>query len=70
MTSGEHLTLEEKDAVLRMASLKNPDGSWALTYQDIADRLRLHPITVSRIVRSAAVKWGKLHRWHPPGSDP
>ena len=63
MPSGTHLTLEDRDHILRLAGLVNPDGSWALTKVDISLRVGVHPITVDRVLRVAAVKWGKEHAW-------
>lgn len=63
MPSGTHLTIEDEARILRLAGLTNPDGTYALTYLDISERLGIHQITVSVVVRKAAVKWGKRCQW-------
>lgn len=64
MPSGCYLTVEDRDRILKLAGLRNPDGSWAMTYRDIGEKMKINPITVSCVIRLAGVKWGQEHAWH------
>ena len=63
MTSGEKLTEQQADAILRLASEMDADGNWRLSYRQIASRLQLSERTVRRWIREAAVKYGRLTAW-------
>ena len=65
MTSGKHLTLEDRDRILRLAGSRTDDGGWRWSYCQIAERCDVHAETVSAVVRLAAAKWWQEHRWHP-----
>jgi hypothetical protein len=65
MGSGTRITQEQVDAILRLAGEKNADDDWALTYEQIAERVSVHPRTIYRVVRQAAVRWGQLTAWMP-----
>lgn len=68
MTSGIKLTAAQAAAILRLASERDSDGNWLLTYEEIAERLDLNERTVRRWIREAAVRFGKL-TGQPPGKS-
>lgn len=55
MTSGRKLTMEQADAILRLAGETDEDGNWRLTYRQIAEKTGFHRHTVYRLVRRVAV---------------
>lgn len=61
MGSGRKLTREQVSRILRLAGQTDADGGYRLTYQQIATTLELHRRTVSRVIRRAAVEWGRCH---------
>jgi len=63
VTSGRKLTQEQIDAILRLAGLEREDGSWLLTYQQIADRVQVNERTVRRWIRKAAARLGASIGW-------
>ncbi len=64
VTSGRKLTLEQRDAILRLAGESDGNGGdWTLSYQQIADTLHISERTVRRCIRRAAVAFGRLTAW-------
>lgn len=61
--SGRKLTKDQVVRILRLAGETKEDGGYRLTYQQIAGELELHRRTVSRVIRRAAVDWGRCHGW-------
>ena len=58
--SGRKLTRAERATILRMVMQRDADGKWLLSYQEIADRLRLDRKTVAETVRWAAGQFQRL----------
>ena len=63
MTSGRKLTDELVSEILRLAGERDEGGRYRRSYVSIAETLDLHPRTVSRQIRLAAVAWGKHMAW-------
>jgi hypothetical protein len=64
MPSGTHLTIEDRDRILKLAGLRDSDGGFKLAYSQIAQLCGIHAETVSAVIRMAAVKWGQEHAYH------
>ena len=61
--SGRKLTHAERVTILRLITQRNADGKWLLSYQQIADRLRLDRKTVADVARWAADQFARGLRW-------
>jgi hypothetical protein len=70
MTSGKRTSAETIYAIQRLASYKASDGSWLLSYEQIAHRLRIDSRVVATYVREGCRCWHHLSRWQaPPGGS-
>jgi len=65
----KELSLDDRDRILRLLGEENPDGSYALTKLDVAERVKVHVLTVERVMREAATKWGRRHGWNARSYD-
>lgn len=63
MPSGKRLTQEQVDAILRLAGEEDTPGHWRLTYSQIGAQLTIHRCTVYRVIRRAAVSYGRKFSW-------
>lgn len=63
MTSGKRTPEQIRIAILRLASEKDSDGSWLLSYEEIGMKLRIDRRVVSDEIRNAARHWWGVSRW-------
>lgn len=63
MTSGNRTPEDVRLAIQRMASQKDADGKWLLSYEEIGARLKVDRRVVSDEVREACRTCWHLTRW-------
>lgn len=61
MGSGRKLTKSQVATILRLAGETRADGKWAMTYQQIAQEMELHRVTVSCVIRGVATRCRKCY---------
>ena len=69
MTSGNRTPEDVRLAIRRLASQKDADGGWLLTYEDISHRLKIDRRIVSDEVREACRVCWHLTRWRDDPLD-
>lgn len=69
MTSGKRTSETVILACQRMASYKNQDGHWLLSYEQIAEQLKVDKRVVSEAIREANRAWHKISQWRNEPSD-
>ena len=70
MTSGKRTPEQIRLAIQRMASEKDADGEWLLTYEEIGHRLKIDRRVVSDEVREACRVCWHLTRWRAEPGEP
>ncbi len=63
MTSGNRTPEEVKRAIGRLVRQKDADGKRLLSYEDVADRLRIDRRIVWHEVWVGYCKWCELNEW-------
>ena len=69
------ISLEQKADIVRRIQVKKPDGTWAVTYKDIASELAVSSCLISHIAKRAGLPQRERgpqpipfvgKRYHPP----
>lgn len=63
MTSGKKTAESVCITIQRLASERDADGRWLLSYEQIAERLDVDKRVVSDVVRQACRSWFHVSRW-------
>lgn len=69
MTSGKRTSESVVLACQRMASYKDQDGHWLLSYEQIAEQLDIDKRVVSEAIREANRAWHKISQWRNEPSE-